>query len=423
MIVTLAVVALYPADAMFGQRTSADDIASVRTSVAPASIRGACLNGDQFNGEWGGVDSAGRLLIEKGAYFTGDALSSIALDALMRIEFEGSVETNADEHILFLNDGSALHGLLQGTDVDAVRFDSVLGQGTSIALDEAAAIRWGRPLPNDPAFALFKSWKGKRRAGQDMLITYGAEPKALPGRLVSLTDDGGTFEFGGKSRRFVMGKTFGIVMAQGLTAAGRPPASCVLSNGTTIAGSLEASPASACHLRTTWGGTVKLSAEELRRIEIRSDRLVYLSTLEPLRVETRGVVHDPWPIQKDQSVSRSPISLDGIVYKHGFGVHSFSELVFELKGGYQTLAGMIGIDDAVRPRGSVVFRVLGDGRPLFESDVLTGIDPAIPVKIDVSQIDVLQLIVDWGEGLDLSDHADWADMRLIRPSGGGDDRT
>ncbi|MFQ5463654.1 MAG: NPCBM/NEW2 domain-containing protein, partial [Phycisphaerae bacterium] len=75
-----------------------------------------------------------------------------------------------------------------------------------------------------------------------------------------------------------------------------------------------------------------------------------------------------------------------------------------------------------RPRGSVVFRLNGDGAVLFDSGTLTGRSEAQTVSVDVRDVDKLSLIVDYADAMDLSDHAVWAGARLIGPasSSGGD---
>ena len=248
-----------------------------------------------------------------------------------------------------------------------------------------------------------------------MLITSGVEPKALPGRLISLETDGGEFEFGGQVRRFKSDKTFGVIMAKGLRESETPPIAFTLNDGSKICGRIQSATADKCQVTTLWGGVTELSTSRFLRLDVRSERLQYLSALDPVSIESKGIVHDPWAVRKDKSVTGRPITLDGAVYDRGFGVHSFTAMDFAIGGAYETLSGTIGIDDAVRPRGSVVFRVIGDDEILFDSGDVSGAARSRSIKIDVRGVDMLRLVVDYGEGLDLSDHADWADVRLIRP--------
>jgi hypothetical protein len=104
------------------------------------------------------------------------------------------------------------------------------------------------------------------------------------------------------------------------------------------------------------------------------------------------------------------------VFDKGLGVHSRTELDYQLDRAYESLVATIGIDDAVRPRGSVVFRVLGDGKVLFDSGVLTGKDPPRDVNVNVVGVSLLTLVVDYGDELDLSDQADWGGARLLKPA-------
>jgi hypothetical protein len=95
-------------------------------------------------------------------------------------------------------------------------------------------------------------------------------------------------------------------------------------------------------------------------------------------------------------------------------MHSRATLNYELPEGFSHLVATIGIDDAVRPRGSVVFRVITDGKPAYESKTLTGRDPAENIRVDIRGARTLQLVVDFGEELDVGDQADWANIRLVK---------
>ena len=106
----------------------------------------------------------------------------------------------------------------------------------------------------------------------------------------------------------------------------------------------------------------------------------------------------------------------GRLFDKGLGVHSKTELDYSIGGAYESLVSTIGIDDTVRPSGSVVFRILGDGKVLFDSGALTGQDPPREIKVDVKGVNILTLIVDYGDGLDLADHADWGGVRLLKPA-------
>ena len=166
-----------------------------------------------------------------------------------------------------------------------------------------------------------------------------------------------------------------------------------------------------------------LDLDDIAALTITSDRVVYISNLKTVTQKIEGILHRPWAPRFDKSAGGGPISLGGRVYERGLGVHSRTELTFAIDGVYEMFVATIGIDDSVRPRGSVVFRVVGDGRVLYDSGVVTGKDEPVDIRVDVTDVKRLRLIVDFGEGLDLADHANWADARLLKPAPSIDAKT
>jgi alpha-galactosidase len=116
----------------------------------------------------------------------------------------------------------------------------------------------------------------------------------------------------------------------------------------------------------------------------------------------------------DQSVGGgSPISVLGQVYPTGIGVASPSLVRYYLGKQCTRLTGLAGIDDAVRnvgPEGATsTFQVIGDGRVLFDSGLLTR-DDTRSLDIDLTGVRVLDLVVgDGGDG-GYNDRADWAGL-------------
>jgi alpha-galactosidase len=116
----------------------------------------------------------------------------------------------------------------------------------------------------------------------------------------------------------------------------------------------------------------------------------------------------------DRSVGGgSPISMLGQVYPTGLGVASPSTVRYYLGSQCSRLTATVGIDDAVRnvgPEGGTsTFQVIGDGRVLFDSGVLTR-DGIRQVDVDLTGVRVLDLVVgDAGDG-GYNDRADWAGL-------------
>ncbi len=158
-----------------------------------------------------------------------------------------------------------------------------------------------------------------------------------------------------------------------------------------------------------------IQADQLQRIQVASDGCVYLSDLEPENVDLQPLLDVVWQPRLDGSVAGGPLALDGKTYAKGLGMHARTEMTFATDGRYSRFYATIGVDDAAGPLGRVVFRVLADGRPLFQSEPLGGGDPAHPLVLDIAGASRLTLVADFGSSVEASGNfADWAEARLAR---------
>lgn len=108
-----------------------------------------------------------------------------------------------------------------------------------------------------------------------------------------------------------------------------------------------------------------------------------------------------------------PITLNGKVYNRGYGVHATSKLTFDVSGKCRTFVSDIGVDDEVGSRGSVAFKVYGDGVKLYDSGTMTGTSTTKSIKADITGRSTLMMVVtDTGNG-NAYDHADWAAPALL----------
>ena len=73
----------------------------------------------------------------------------------------------------------------------------------------------------------------------------------------------------------------------------------------------------------------------------------------------------------------------------------------------------MGIDALGGRRGTVHVVISADGKTLLETDV-KGTDKPRLVDLDVTGRRQLQILVDFGGDLDIADHLDLAEARLIR---------
>ncbi|MFF7754227.1 NPCBM/NEW2 domain-containing protein [Streptomyces sp. NPDC007971] len=124
------------------------------------------------------------------------------------------------------------------------------------------------------------------------------------------------------------------------------------------------------------------------------------------------------PVERDTSNGESaagdghPITLNGVVYAKGLGVHAQSEVSYYTGKACEKVTADVGVDDEKGTKGTVAFEIWADGTEVASTGVLTNAQPAQPLTADVTGAQVVRLVVtDGGDGID-SDHADWADARL-----------
>ncbi|MEW5736176.1 MAG: NPCBM/NEW2 domain-containing protein [Thermodesulfobacteriota bacterium] len=147
--------------------------------------------------------------------------------------------------------------------------------------------------------------------------------------------------------------------------------------------------------------------------------VTYLSDLEP-NSSTVG-----WgSMERDIFAGRYKIRLGGQEYQKGLHTHSPANVVYNLGGKFSRFESYVGLWDSGNPnrgksddfagtKGSVVFRVLGDGRELFNSGRMTW-EATKQVSVSVAGVQTLTLIVeDAGDGYGW-DWAVWGDARLLR---------
>lgn len=374
------------------------------------------IQGQTLKGQYAGISDSGFLRIQVDGH-----LEQIDLDDISTVEFSVSPpaiqrDTRNHQAVFYLAPRGLLHGAIGDRNDLGVAIGTALGQSITLTLDRLQAVRFIGPRDYPQAEQLFQAELSARLPGKDVLITRSADkPRALRGSLTFLDRTRGGFVFGDRERTFQLDTLYAIVLARG---AGPPDdGNCLveLTDGDTLPGRLAASDGRNLVLDLGQGQTVTLPVDQVRRIAQRSPRVVYLSDLTPTSQQIQGQIHDPWPIRWDRSVSNGPIRLDGRTFDKGIGVHARTELVYTLNGAFEQFCATIGIDDAVRPRGQVIFQLFGDGQPLFDSGPVDGLQPPFDLCVDLAAVSQLTLLVDYGPRADLADHADWADARLIVP--------
>jgi hypothetical protein len=158
-----------------------------------------------------------------------------------------------------------------------------------------------------------------------------------------------------------------------------------------------------------------VQGRKLARIRVAADSYIYLSDLPVESVESEPQLDVVWPYRLDLSVTGTGLSLDGVRYAKGIGMHPRTALSFRSGGRFDRLLAVVGVDDAADGRGSVRFAVLADGRTVADIGPLTGADGTRRIAADVSGAQMVVLAAEPGDPLVLSGNlADWCSARLVR---------
>jgi len=124
------------------------------------------------------------------------------------------------------------------------------------------------------------------------------------------------------------------------------------------------------------------------------------------------------PAEKDMSNGENaagdghPLTLDGVVYPKGLGVHAPSTVSYYLGGRCTRFTATVGVDDEIPDYGSLIFTVYVDGKPKQVSTTMTGLSPSVVLDVDVTGATYLDLTASAGASSISGDHGDWAGAKL-----------
>ncbi|WUT41831.1 NPCBM/NEW2 domain-containing protein [Streptomyces pseudovenezuelae] len=172
--------------------------------------------------------------------------------------------------------------------------------------------------------------------------------------------------------------------------------------------------------------TLKASHRSPAGVRVDSTLPFTATVVVPPPSGTSGLGDLPWlsaangygPVERNTSNGEAaagdghPITIGGVVYAKGLGVHAESSVEYYTGAACETVTAQVGVDDEKGANGTVAFEVWADGTKVASTGVLTNAMPAQPLTADVTGARVVRLVAtDGGDGID-SDHADWGDAQL-----------
>jgi len=348
----------------------------------------------------------------------GDERTTLQYEDLMAVEFPAAKRAAAPDdalRLVSLADRGRLWGRIVGLEPSGVQLEvPTLGGRHTFSLASLAGIRMAAKL-HEQAEETFQAQLARREPGYDVVVLRkGEQVHAFKGSIDALGSDGGRFTRGGRELPLRSDTLYAVVFGASPGATDRGGMTLEWTTGESMTGRVVKGTPASLEFARPGGDSVTLPWDRIRRIGVRSERVAFLSDLEPASDKHVPYLNVPWPTRRDRSVANGPIRLEGKTYAKGLGVHSASAVSYELGGRYKQFVAVIGIDDAVRPRGSVVFRVLADGKEAYNSGAVTGRDEPAAIDVPIAGAQELSLIVDFAQDGDLGDHADWADARVIK---------
>jgi hypothetical protein len=236
----------------------------------------------------------------------------------------------------------------------------------------------------------------------------------IAGLVDSLDADNLKFEVGGQTRSLSRDKIYGVVFAQPVPV--KSPARCLVTfrDSSKLGGDKLSLSNGKATLSLNKQTEVKFDWPNVERVTIRSSRVRYLSDLTPAREEQTPIVTLPLPAQRDKSVSGGLLTVGVQSFEKGLGVHSRSVLTFATAGNWDVFLATIGLDEVSNGKGDCIFQVLADGKSIFERRINRQDSSAVEIKLPITGCRELTLLVEPGVNLDLADHANWCDARLIK---------
>ncbi len=288
-------------------------------------------------------------------------------------------------------------------------------QTLKLPIEAVLAIRF-QPKKTDAGFEAAL----KARSDENDLIFVVVDDRLaqFKGLMEGIDDKKLAYSWDDKDHSVTREKLYGVAVA----AIGREPdlaghSRIDLADGSSLWGDVWSLKEGTLLFKPLAADEVKIPWETVRGITVRSDRMVFLSDLEPTDVDEETILTKSRSWKKDLNVSGKPLVVDSKSYRKGIGVASRSQLLFSPGGKYETFAAVLGIDDETNGRGDCEFVVLGDGRELMRVRITGSQKPrGKVVQVDIKGVTELTLLVEPGQDLDLADHANWCDARLLRPA-------
>ncbi|WP_417380834.1 NPCBM/NEW2 domain-containing protein [Gimesia sp.] len=188
-----------------------------------------------------------------------------------------------------------------------------------------------------------------------------------------------------------------------------------LTNGTRVTVSELALKQEMVSAKTVFGDSLACPLSLIETITPRGGKAVSVSELEPSSYRFTPYFNRKWDWQRNRNVIRGPLVTEGKEYFSGLGMHSASELQYQLDGKYTGFQTLIGLDDSATGRGDVEVLIVVDERVVLHQSISDDERRLVEVpRIDVTGVQKLTLKVEFGKNADIDDHVNWLRPLLLQ---------
>lgn len=286
------------------------------------------------------------------------------------------------------------------------------GQEVEIDIQHVVAVRFRADTKD-----LLEDWGRIRgmQAAADVLVLQKADAlDYLEGLFSDVSDERIQFELDGEVIPVNRKKAYGMIYFQKAgRALAKPTGTVVLTNGSRIpARNFELAGANLV-FTTPAGAKLSVPLSGTSAIDFAEGKIAFLSDLVPLSIKVTPFFDLAIEPRFNTNLGGGKLKLGSSEYERGISLHSKTEIVYHLGGKYSRFEAIVGIDEAVGNRGHAELTIRGDERQLFAAPV-AGSDEPKKLELNVQGVQRLYILVDFGKDLDVSDHVDLCEAKVIQ---------
>lgn len=336
------------------------------------------------------------------------------LNELRAIEFNRPVKSAARIGTISLAGGGQLgaNGITLADEEFLIR--NVAGE-IKLGVDAVTRLQF-----KNNGLPLFDNAQAKEDLDQ-LFVKIEGNYQTVPGIVESISETEIGIYYDESTINFKVADAYGIILADSPGSETKINSVIHLTEGSTISCTLKTLTETEATAGIGEFAEVKIPANVISRIEFRSDRLMFLSDMQNLKVTSLGGGNLAGKTAKDKSVTGRPLMVRDpqtgkvVEFSKGLGTRSGIEMTFA-NSGFDRLVGLVGLDAVTGQSGNCQVTIIADGTSVFESAFL-GTDKAKSLDLEISDVKDIQIRVEFGaDFLDLSDHLNWCDIRMVKTS-------